>query len=685
MAPMSQEDIEWFKSTFHPIPKPELPEDCVEYSLYCISGDATPGSEDEPVASRAALSKVQKAASELVKEYLRDYIWQREGFKLEQIKEDGVNLLRGRTEYGDSIEDEWVIVFLLRELTRKFHNLWVKVTDNDGEFLLVEAAASLPPWLEDPGIASNRVWIHRGELVIIGPPTTARAVGKKLTEKLAFRDARKIILNEPTRLMRSPTIEEEAFYRLRNYPDQITKNMHSSLATVPRTIAHLLHMKAAYVSPAVEAFYIRDPISLRVLQSNDQRPLFFDPTDLVTVSVRFTKTGFAQLKSQDFDPPKQWKPKLLFDPESKEYSRAEVGMKLTCGFEMLLFDPQNQDKPVVREIKLVLEDIEAGDDKLPSDEEIAEKWDRREDDESWLDINYEDLESELKGRKEAGDNIKMGDFGDKTAQENLQRIVAQFEKFLNDDSAGFEGADFFSESDDSEIDEEELSSDGEDKEASFDEEEFSRMMREMMGLPSTSSGMTAGPRRDARVEELESSDEENEKEASKQSSRPPQQTKPILKESEIMDSNRKLREELQNIRQGLSQEELDFSDEEVEIERNKHGHDDDGEDNDEELEEIQELSRQMEAELKKAGVLDPNRVLREESKRKNRSLKGKAPIRNIEDADTTDDDDHGDSDVDVNLARNLLESLRSQGGAAGPGSNLLGMMGMKMPKDDRGQ
>ncbi|KMU79070.1 HSGT1 protein [Coccidioides immitis RMSCC 3703] len=512
MAPMSQEDIEWFKSTFHPIPKPELPEDCVEYSLYCISGDATPGSEDEPVASRAALSKVQKAASELVKEYLRDYIWQREGFKLEQIKEDGVNLLRGRTEYGDSIEDEWVIVFLLRELTRKFHNLWVKVTDNDGEFLLVEAAASLPPWLEDPGIASNRVWIHRGELVIIGPPTTARAVGKKLTEKLAFRDARKIILNEPTRLMRSPTIEEEAFYRLRNYPDQITKNMHSSLATVPRTIAHLLHMKAAYVSPAVEAFYIRDPISLRVLQSNDQRPLFFDPTDLVT-----------------------------------------------------------------------------------------------------------------------------------------------------------------------------LSSDGEDKEASFDEEEFSRMMREMMGLPSTSSGMTAGPRRDARVEELESSDEENEKEASKQSSRPPQQTKPILKESEIMDSNRKLREELQNIRQGLSQEELDFSDEEVEIERNKHGHDDDGEDNDEELEEIQELSRQMEAELKKAGVLDPNRVLREESKRKNRSLKGKAPIRNIEDADTTDDDDHGDSDVDVNLARNLLESLRSQGGAAGPGSNLLGMMGMKMPKDDRGQ
>jgi hypothetical protein len=67
-----------------------------------------------------------------------------------------VNLLRGRTEYGDSIEDEWIIVYILRELTKTFPELWVKVTDSDGEFLLVEAAATLPRWLE-PDIADNRV------------------------------------------------------------------------------------------------------------------------------------------------------------------------------------------------------------------------------------------------------------------------------------------------------------------------------------------------------------------------------------------------------------------------------------------------------------------------------------------------------------------------------------------------
>jgi SGT1 protein len=67
-----------------------------------------------------------------------------------------LTLLRGRTEYGDSVEDEWVIVWLLRELTKKFEDLWNKINDSDGEFLLIEAAGTLPEWLE-PEIAENRV------------------------------------------------------------------------------------------------------------------------------------------------------------------------------------------------------------------------------------------------------------------------------------------------------------------------------------------------------------------------------------------------------------------------------------------------------------------------------------------------------------------------------------------------
>jgi hypothetical protein len=68
----------------------------------------------------------------------------------------GLKYLHGITNYGDSVEDEWLIVFLLRELSKQFSNLWIKVVDTDGEFLLIEAANTLPRWL-NPEIADNRV------------------------------------------------------------------------------------------------------------------------------------------------------------------------------------------------------------------------------------------------------------------------------------------------------------------------------------------------------------------------------------------------------------------------------------------------------------------------------------------------------------------------------------------------
>jgi hypothetical protein len=178
MAPMSQEDLEWFKSTFRPIPKPELPDDCVEYSIHYIPSDPAPAIVDEVADTRAKLTEVQKSAAELTKELLKDYIWQRDGFRFEISKNEGtlelccMNLaseyifnnilgattLSGRTNFGDSVEDEWVVVYMLRELTKKHKDIWATVTDNDGQFLLAEASGALPAWLE-PDIADNRVSI----------------------------------------------------------------------------------------------------------------------------------------------------------------------------------------------------------------------------------------------------------------------------------------------------------------------------------------------------------------------------------------------------------------------------------------------------------------------------------------------------------------------------------------------
>ena len=89
MSPMSQEDIEWFKSTFHPVPKPELPDDSIEYSIYYIPSDAPSATTDETAETRSRLVEVQRTAAGLIRDLLKDYIWQREGFRLEISKDDG--------------------------------------------------------------------------------------------------------------------------------------------------------------------------------------------------------------------------------------------------------------------------------------------------------------------------------------------------------------------------------------------------------------------------------------------------------------------------------------------------------------------------------------------------------------------------------------------------------------------
>lgn len=68
----------------------------------------------------------------------------------------GIPLLRGRTNFGDSVADEWLVVYLLRELSSQFRDAWIRVYDTDGEFLLIEAANVLPRWL-NPEVAENRV------------------------------------------------------------------------------------------------------------------------------------------------------------------------------------------------------------------------------------------------------------------------------------------------------------------------------------------------------------------------------------------------------------------------------------------------------------------------------------------------------------------------------------------------
>ena len=398
----------------------------------------------------------------------------------------GLLYLHGKTDYGDSVEDEWLIVYIIREITKSFPQAWARVWDADGEFLLVEAANVVPQWLT-PEMDSNRSWIHDGRLYIIPPDKTA----SKTPRPLSTSDAISRIKVDPGSLYHSLLVETEALYRLEKYPAHITSTLHHALARLPRKVAYVLHEQPKAVAPAVEKFYLRDHVSLKPVLSHAD-PLTFPPEDLVTVSVRFTKVLYAQLYAQRFETPPRWKSAMdkvagempaATDAELKAQLSAEVGMKLTCGFELMMREAEKSNSRVIREVCLLLEDLEEdGVDSLPTDEEI-QSWNdvNREDDEGWMDIDFDDLERELRGKSGGanGDSSKSG-FGDPNAQADLRKMVSRFESFMNDESAGVEGAELDDDSDPGDDDDDD---DGSDDEIDFNEEEYLNIMKEMMGMP----------------------------------------------------------------------------------------------------------------------------------------------------------------------------------------------------------
>ena len=532
----------------------------------------------------------------------------------------GRRCLRGRTNFGDSVEDEWLIVYILRELSKSFKHIWVTIVDTDGQFLLIEAANALPKWL-NPEIADFRVWLNSGKLLII--PTNEREHAKaqeaSKSAVLTLDDALRFLQHNQAKLLHLPSVEREAFYRLQNYPKQISDNLHHARIIIPRSLAYILHHDPSYISPAIEAFYLRDPIALRPLQACDPKDLNFAPSDCVNVSIKFTKIGYAQLKSQSYDPPPVWKDFQAGDGNMESKEIINMGMKVACGFEMLISDPQNQDKKVVREIKLLLDDLETGEDQLPSDGEIS-KWQIIEDDESWLDINFEDFERELAGKTCMDKRNNKAGFGDRNAQEHLRKMVARFQGFLDDDddAAGTEGAEY---ADDMDNDNDQDSTSSEDTEANndddvdFNEDRFTQMMREMLGMQSSSAN--AGDNK--QIENLSGA----------QSG-------------------------------GISSDGTEGEDEEgVFLEMHE-----------------------MEKELREAGALDVGSKQPSETYGLQQGYFNEDPDARAPEEPGAEDED---VEIDFNLAKNLLESFKSQGGLPGPTGNFMGLMGVQLPRDeDRG-
>ncbi|KAI1231593.1 Protein SGT1, partial [Lamprotornis superbus] len=162
------------------------------------------------------------------------------------------------------------------------------IDDNDGEFLLIEAADFLPKWL-NPENSENREFLAA----------------------------------EP--------IRAAVYKRIDGYPEKIQASLHRAHCYLPAGIVAVLRQRPSLVAAAVQAFYLRDPGDLRACR----RPFRTFPADQrVMTLVTFTRCLYAQLVQQKFVPDRR-SGYTLPAPSHPQYRAYELGMKLAHGFEIL--------------------------------------------------------------------------------------------------------------------------------------------------------------------------------------------------------------------------------------------------------------------------------------------------------------------------------------------------------------
>ncbi|XP_021926738.1 protein ecdysoneless [Zootermopsis nevadensis] len=311
-------------------------EDFVQYYLFPLEiEDIINANEEIHREVKVTLSYVLS----IVRKYSENYIWHKDSFSVTPVTAPLLSLYSeqnckgplpqhfyGSSHYGDNIEDEWFIVYLLLQLTKEIDGLVARVVDSDGEFLLIEAADYLPDWA-NPETCEQRVYLYQGAVHIV----PMEQENGQNSDFLSVVDAIFQVRKQPQKTIASQAIQDAVQARIGGYPGKIVELLHRTNAYVPVGVAALLKEKPNLISPAVLAFCNRDPIDMKVCRAMR----YFPPENRIMTSVVFTKCLYAMLTHHKFNPDRRtgWN---MPPSNSSDFKAHNLGMKLACGFEILV-------------------------------------------------------------------------------------------------------------------------------------------------------------------------------------------------------------------------------------------------------------------------------------------------------------------------------------------------------------
>ncbi|WWD09089.1 hypothetical protein V865_007209 [Kwoniella europaea PYCC6329] len=321
-------------------PLPTISEDTLHYVLHL------PPSY-EPTST--ALLLTQYVESLLIQPWL----WNKDSWEL-KVAENG-DKLEGTMRVGDAVDDEWLVVWLLKRINEKWQDIIIGVRDTDGEFLLIEAANELPSWVS-PENAENRLWLQGGHLHLI--PLSIRSTSSSSEPRRIpddedmekqFDPECYISEEDSIRAVRTgkyrveEKMEQAVWDRISCYPDALKTHQHRTKAYLPLPIAKALKKNPELIQKAIEGFYVRDPSQLRAAA----RMTHFPPSTSILTPITMTRAAYAQLQGQVFHPPRifgaEWH--VPDNPNNEGEKRwRDLGIKISTGFEIMYKEGGNKHR-----------------------------------------------------------------------------------------------------------------------------------------------------------------------------------------------------------------------------------------------------------------------------------------------------------------------------------------------------
>ena len=91
---------------------PAISEDTLQYTLYPPSA----------LADKASVTSFAACIDSFVQSLIPEFIWHRDPFELKVVPDPDSDrwMLEGRMRVGDCVDDEWCVVWLLKEVSKKW-------------------------------------------------------------------------------------------------------------------------------------------------------------------------------------------------------------------------------------------------------------------------------------------------------------------------------------------------------------------------------------------------------------------------------------------------------------------------------------------------------------------------------------------------------------------------------------